>query len=30
MQVVKESMEEGYCDVSGRVGDLDYIGQNRH
>jgi hypothetical protein len=26
MQVVKESLDEGYCDVSGRSGDLDLIG----
>jgi len=26
MQVVKESLEEGYCDVAGRVGDLVFIG----
>jgi len=26
MQVVRESLDEGYCDVSGRTGDLDFIG----
>jgi hypothetical protein len=26
MQVVKESLDEGYCDISGRVGDLDFVG----
>ncbi|KAI0299353.1 hypothetical protein B0F90DRAFT_1810632 [Multifurca ochricompacta] len=26
MQVVKESLDEGYCDVSGRAGDLDLVG----
>jgi hypothetical protein len=26
MQMVKESLDEGYCDVSGRAGDLDLIG----
>jgi hypothetical protein len=25
MQMVKESLDEGYCDISGRVGDLDFI-----
>jgi hypothetical protein len=24
--MVKESLDEGYCDVSGRVGDLDFVG----
>ena len=28
MEMVNKSLEEGYCDVSGRVGDLDYIGQS--
>ena len=27
MQMVKESLDEGYCDVSGRTGDLDFIGR---
>ena len=27
MQTVKESLEEGYCDVSGRVGDMTFIGE---
>jgi hypothetical protein len=27
MQQVKESLNEGYCDISGRAGDLDLIGQ---
>ncbi|KAK1226720.1 hypothetical protein PQX77_010295 [Marasmius sp. AFHP31] len=27
MQRVKESLDEGYCDVSGRVGDLKEIGK---
>jgi hypothetical protein len=26
MQMVKESLDEGYCDVTGRTGDLDLIG----
>lgn len=26
MQMVKESLDEGYCDISGRAGDLDLIG----
>ena len=26
MQMVKESLEEGYCDVAGRVSDLAFIG----
>jgi len=26
MQMVKESLDEGYCDVSGRAGDLDLVG----
>jgi hypothetical protein len=26
MQMVKESLDEGYCDVSGRTGDLDFVG----
>ncbi|KAI0046331.1 hypothetical protein FA95DRAFT_1398210 [Auriscalpium vulgare] len=26
MQKVKESLDEGYCDVSGHVGDLDLVG----
>jgi hypothetical protein len=24
--MVKESLDEGYCDVSGRAGDLDLVG----
>lgn len=24
--MVKESLEEGYCDVSGKVGDLSHVG----
>lgn len=27
MQTVKESLDEGYCDISGRAGDLDFVGQ---
>lgn len=27
MQTVKESLDEGYCDISGRAGDLDFIGR---
>lgn len=27
MQLVRESLDEGYCDVSGRVSDLVYIGK---
>ncbi|KAF7975917.1 hypothetical protein HWV62_8178 [Athelia sp. TMB] len=27
MQTVKESLDEGYCDISGRAGDLDFIGE---
>ncbi|KAH9990216.1 hypothetical protein BJV74DRAFT_837251 [Russula compacta] len=26
MQIVKESLDEGYCDISGRSGDLDLVG----
>lgn len=26
MQRVKESLDEGYCDISGRAGDLQHIG----
>src|ERR1700730_4375860 len=26
MQMVRESLDEGYCDVSGRTGDLDFVG----
>jgi hypothetical protein len=26
MQMVKESLDEGYCDVTGKTGDLDLIG----
>ncbi|KAH7882874.1 hypothetical protein F5I97DRAFT_1930497 [Phlebopus sp. FC_14] len=26
MEVIKESLDEGYCDVSGHVGDLDHLG----
>lgn len=29
MQMIKESLDEGYCDISGRAGDLDYIGGSR-
>lgn len=29
MSTVKESLNEGYCDVSGRVGDLTYVGSVR-
>ena len=24
--MVRESLDEGYCDVSGRTGDLDFVG----
>jgi len=27
MQMIKESLDEGYCDISGRTGDLDCIGE---
>jgi hypothetical protein len=27
MQRVKESLDEGYCDISGRAGDLTLVGQ---
>ncbi|KAH8102310.1 hypothetical protein BXZ70DRAFT_1017278, partial [Cristinia sonorae] len=27
MQVVKEALNEGYCDISGRVGDLKLLGE---
>lgn len=27
MQTVRESLDEGYCDISGRVSDLNYIGK---
>jgi hypothetical protein len=27
MQMVRESLDEGYCDVSGRAGDLDFVGR---
>ena len=23
---MKESLDEGYCDVTGRTGDLDHVG----
>lgn len=26
MEVVKESLDEGYCDVSGQVGNLEFLG----
>ena len=26
MEVVRESLDEGYCDVSGRTADLDFVG----
>jgi hypothetical protein len=26
MQMVKESLNEGYCDVTGRTGDLNFVG----
>ena len=26
MQMVKESLDEGYCDVSGRAGELNLVG----
>src|SRR5262245_10731622 len=26
MQIVRESLNEGYCDISGRVGDLVHVG----
>ena len=26
MQMVKESLDEGYCDVTGRTSDLDLVG----
>lgn len=29
MQMVKESLDEGYCDISGRTGDLNFIGSCR-
>ena len=28
MQQVKESLNEGYCDISGRVGDLNVVGES--
>lgn len=28
MQMVKESLDEGYCDISGRAVDLDGIGES--
>ncbi|KAJ7209538.1 hypothetical protein GGX14DRAFT_451864 [Mycena pura] len=30
MQQVKESLNEGYCDISGRVGDLNVVGEIGH
>ena len=27
MQMVKESLDEGYCDVTGKTGDLDHVGK---
>jgi hypothetical protein len=27
MQQVQESLNEGYCDISGRVGDLNVVGK---
>ena len=29
MQVVKEALNEGYCDVSGRAGDLKLLGKSQ-
>lgn len=26
MEMIKESLDEGYCDVSGHVGDLECLG----
>jgi len=26
MEVVNESLDEGYCDISGHVGELDHLG----
>ncbi|KAI6041582.1 hypothetical protein EDC04DRAFT_1265243 [Pisolithus marmoratus] len=26
MEMIKESLDEGYCDVSGQVGELDHLG----
>lgn len=28
MRAVKESVEDGYCDVSGKVGNLVYVGRS--
>ncbi len=28
MQVVRESLDEGYCDVSGRAGELNLVGMS--
>ena len=25
--MVKESLDEGYCDVTGKTGDLDHVGK---
>jgi hypothetical protein len=27
MEMIKESLDEGYCDVSGHVAELDHIGK---
>lgn len=27
MRQIQESLNEGYCDVSGRVGDLTFVGE---
>ncbi|KAH7929282.1 hypothetical protein BV22DRAFT_1081369, partial [Leucogyrophana mollusca] len=27
MEMIKESLNDGYCDISGHVGDLDLVGQ---
>jgi hypothetical protein len=26
MQTVRETLDEGYCDVSGRAGELNFVG----
>lgn len=27
MQIVKESLNDGYCDISGNLGDLTLLGE---
>lgn len=27
MEIVKESLDEGYCDTSGQIGNLEFLGR---